>query len=194
MANSVDRITRITKINKMNIKEEVLKLVSELKVKLSAETAPEAIVEVVELKEAVLTDGTLVKYDNLEVGSALTVVSVEGEIPAPDAVHEFEDGTMVTTVGGLITEVVEGMPVEPAPVEETDFDAKFAEFLKEFTQLKEQNKADKLELSKQLKGNTETILGVFTKVSEMITLASESPAAAAIAKPKGSVIANLREI
>lgn len=57
--------------------------------------------------DAVLKDGTKVKVDgDLVLGSSVMVVDVDGnEIPAPDAEHTLEDGTVVTTVGGVITEI-----------------------------------------------------------------------------------------
>jgi len=41
------------------------------------------------------------------------VVSEDGnQMPAPDAVHELEDGTLVTTVGGLVTAIEPKKEVE----------------------------------------------------------------------------------
>jgi len=57
--------------------------------------------------DAVLKDGTKVKVDGeLVIGSQVLVVDAEGnEVPAPDAEHTLEDGTLVTTLGGIITEI-----------------------------------------------------------------------------------------
>ena len=47
---------------------------------------------------AMLKDGTIVKWEGeLAVGTAILVETAEGDIPAPDATHELEDGTLVTT-------------------------------------------------------------------------------------------------
>lgn len=179
----------------MNIKDQILKVVGDLKVALSAEPIePAEIPAEVEMKEATLSDGTLVKYDNLEVGSNLIAITVEGELPAPDGVHEFEDGTMVTTVDGLITEVVEGEPIEEVVEEENGFDQKFADLLRDFAQLKKQSAADKLEFAETLKSHNESVLASFEKVAEMVTLASETPSSTPIAQPRGSVLANLRAV
>ena len=35
----------------------------------------------------------------LAVGTAIMVETAEGDIPAPDATHELEDGTLITTIG-----------------------------------------------------------------------------------------------
>ena len=74
------------------------------------------------MDEGKLKDGTIVTYDELEVGYPLMVVTEQGTNPAPDGTHELEDGTKVTTLNGLITavepvipEVPEVAPVAPAP-------------------------------------------------------------------------------
>lgn len=73
----------------------------------------------VELAQSTLEDGTVIEYEALEVGAAVTVV-VEGEdpAPAPDGEHTLEDGTKITTEGGVITEIM-----EPEAEEETEEEA-----------------------------------------------------------------------
>ena len=62
----------------------------------------------VELATATLTDGTIIEWTGeLAVGTPVFVQTAEGNIPAPDATHEVEGGMLVTTVGGLVTEIVE---------------------------------------------------------------------------------------
>jgi hypothetical protein len=62
----------------------------------------------VEMATATLTDGTVISYDGeLAVGTAIFVQTAEGDIPAPDATHEVEGGLLVTTVDGIVTEIVE---------------------------------------------------------------------------------------
>lgn len=62
----------------------------------------------VELATATLTDGTVITYEGeLAIGTAIFVQTAEGDIAAPDATHELENGTLVTTVAGLVTEIVE---------------------------------------------------------------------------------------
>jgi len=65
--------------------------------------------------DAKLADGTVVKVegDSLVEGKKVVVVTEEAEIPAPDGVHELEDGTKVETKDGLIVKVEE--KVEEAP-------------------------------------------------------------------------------
>ena len=53
--------------------------------------------------EAKLADGTVVKVE----GAKVVVVTEDAEIPAPDGVHELEDGTKVETKDGVIAKVEE---------------------------------------------------------------------------------------
>lgn len=59
--------------------------------------------------EAKLVDGTVVKVegDQLMEGAKVVVVTEQGEVPAPDGVHELEGGVKVQTVGGVIAKVEE---------------------------------------------------------------------------------------
>jgi alpha-D-ribose 1-methylphosphonate 5-triphosphate synthase subunit PhnL len=52
------------------------------------------------------------------VGTAILVETAEGDIPAPDGTHEVEGGTLVTTVGGVVSEIV-----EPSPEVEVEIEA-----------------------------------------------------------------------
>lgn len=62
----------------------------------------------VEMATATLVDGTVVEWEGeLAVGTAIFVQTGEGLIPAPDATHEVEGGMLVTTEGGIVTEIVE---------------------------------------------------------------------------------------
>ena len=69
---------------------------------------------------ATLETGEAVEIEPaLEVGAAVVVISAEGEVKAaPDAMHTLVSGEVITTVEGIITEIV---PVEEEieePVEE----------------------------------------------------------------------------
>lgn len=83
------------------------------------------VAEPVAMGEAKLMDGTVVKYDTPElvIGSMITVVTPDGEFPAPAGEHTLENGTVITVdeTGKVIEiEVKEETPevvVEPvAPV------------------------------------------------------------------------------
>jgi hypothetical protein len=59
--------------------------------------------------DAKLIDGTEIKVegDSLIEGAKVMVVTAEGEIVAPDGVHELEDGTKVETKEGIIAKIEE---------------------------------------------------------------------------------------
>ena len=76
--------------------------------------------EEVKMETATLVDGTIIEWEGeLAVGTAIFVQTGEGLIPAPDAVHEVEGGLLVTTEGGVVTEIVE-------PTEEVEVEAEVA--------------------------------------------------------------------
>jgi len=64
--------------------------------------------------DAKLKDGTVVKVlgEALVAGAKIVVVKDGMEVPAPDAVHELEDGTKVETKGGVISYVEKVEEVE----------------------------------------------------------------------------------
>jgi preprotein translocase subunit YajC len=70
--------------------------------------------KVEKFESAKLSDGTEIMWEGeLSEGTAIMVVSEDGnQMPAPDAKHELEDGTMVTTVGGLVTAIEPKKEVE----------------------------------------------------------------------------------
>ena len=76
--------------------------------------------------DATLSDGTIVKVegDTLLEGAKVVVVQEDSEIPAPDGVHELEDGTKIETKDGVIVKVEEVVvdaeegEVPEAPAEE----------------------------------------------------------------------------
>ena len=70
--------------------------------------------KVEKFNSAKLADGTEVMWDGeLAEGTAIMVVAEDGnQMPAPDAAHELEDGTIVTTVGGLVTSIEPKSEVE----------------------------------------------------------------------------------
>ena len=83
----------------------------------------------VEMATATLVDGTIIEWEGeLAVGTAVFVQTGEGLIPAPDATHEVEGGMLVTTEGGVVTEIVE---VESEVVEEEAKEEEMAEEVKE---------------------------------------------------------------
>lgn len=82
--------------------------------------------------EGKLMDGTSIKYDTetLVVGSVVTVVTPEGELPAPDGEHELENGDKIYITNGkvdkiepVVVDVVVETPMAQAPVSNPLVDA-----------------------------------------------------------------------
>jgi len=69
--------------------------------------------------EATLVDGTVVSVEPaVEVGAVVSVIGEGGEmLPAPDASHELQDGTLIVTEGGIIVEIVAVTEAPAAPAE-----------------------------------------------------------------------------
>jgi len=90
---------------KLTAKEAIMQIGNLLKMEFT---------KVEKFNEAKLADGTVVMWDGeIGEGTAIMVVSEDGnQMPAPDAVHELEDGTLVTTVGGLVTAIEPKKEVE----------------------------------------------------------------------------------
>lgn len=117
-------IIKLVNINKRNIMntikekfEAIKKVVFDAMQPEAPAPAPQPEEAKLEMTSYKLADGTEVMIDKLEVGGVVKV----GETVAPDATHTLEDGTMLTTVAGVITEVKtkEAEPVaEPVPSEE----------------------------------------------------------------------------
>lgn len=107
--------------------------------------------EVIEVKmamEGVLADGTVVATPNesFEVGAELYVIDAEGNPqPAPDGEHTLDNGMVLVSVGGFITEVTE---VEPAEEEmSADIAATIAAMDEQLTSIKNQLAEKETELA-----------------------------------------------
>lgn len=112
----------------MNISELVAGKLPEIKKLLFNE---EPVAEAFE--DAKLVDGTIVRYEVLEVGANLSVIGEDGEVvEAPDGTHELESGVIVRTEGGVIVEVMEP-EAAPEEVEEEAKDEKEEEMAAEET-------------------------------------------------------------
>ena len=95
----------------MNAKEAL----NTIKIMLGMEKeTPQADVTEMEFAEATLVDGTLVKTEGEFVeGAQVLVVTEEGDIPAPEGVHQLEDGTLITVdAEGVIVSIEAPAPVE----------------------------------------------------------------------------------
>ena len=97
----------------MNISEMVVAKMPQIKKLLFSEKTAEAFVD------AKLVDGTIIRYESLEIGADLSVVGEDGEIvAAPDGQHELESGEIVRTEEGVIVEILEAEPVDAEEEEE----------------------------------------------------------------------------
>ena len=67
--------------------------------------------------DAKLIDGTQIKVEgeSLMEGAKVVVVTEQGELPAPDGVHELEDGTKVETKEGVIARIEEKVEEAEGP-------------------------------------------------------------------------------
>jgi len=107
--------------------------------------------EVIEVKmamEGVLADGTVVATPNesFEVGAELYVIDSDGNPqPAPDGEHTLDNGMVLVSVGGFITEVTE---VAPAAEEmSADIAATIAAMDEQLTSIKNQLAEKETELA-----------------------------------------------
>ena len=81
----------------------------------------------VKMEEATLVDGSIITWEGeLAVGTPIFVQTGEGLIPAPDATHEVEGGMLVTTEGGIVTEIIEPSAEVEDSVEEEMSEVEFA--------------------------------------------------------------------
>lgn len=147
-------------------------------------------------KEAKLKDGTTVTYDGdmPTDGMEIWVIPADGgeNMPAPDGVHELEDGTQVEVVGGKIVKVkaVEVMDdVKPSTsVPETEAKAKrLIESVVKETVYSKQEVEEKLKAIadgfEAYKADTEKTLSAFKSENETLTKAlGEAKAEAATVK------------
>lgn len=187
----------------MNLNEAIEKL-SGLVSKFNADTTTETKETFVDAK---LMDGTIIRYESLEVGMPLMVIDEAGnELPAPDGEHELEDGTKVTVEGGIITEVAskqEEMPEEEMPIEQpmaavetvskedfetlknevADLKTKFEEFSKTNETLSADNVAMK-----------EIVKETFSIVEKLAAIPTENPVSVRSNNPFKKTITREQEI
>jgi len=134
--------------------------------------------------DAKLVDGTAIKVegDALAEGAKVVVVTAEGEIPAPDGVHELEDGTKVETKDGIIAKIeevvadAEGGEVPEAPEAEVPaapamgMEAEMLSMLKDFV--------------KKMGEKMSEMEGQFTELQKDFNTFKKEPAAKKIADGK----------
>jgi hypothetical protein len=96
---------------------------------------------------AKLIDGTEIRVEGEELaeGAAVYVVTEEGDIPAPDGVHELEDGTKVETKDGMIASIEVKEEVEGEMEEEVIEEEKKEEMEEEIKEEVKEEIVEKLE-------------------------------------------------
>lgn len=111
--------------------------------------------------EATLADGTMIKYEGeLAEGTAIIVVTAEGEIPAPDGSHELEDGTVITTEGGVVTAITKSELPAEEPTNEVEI-----EMSKQIADLQAANTALSAEID-SLRAEIKAAAEKFSKLAE----------------------------
>ena len=94
-------------LTEMNAKEKLTQIRALLGFSEQAQAAPAE--APVAFGEGQLADGTAIRWqgETLESGALLEVMAEDGTwVPAPDGTHETEDGQLVTTEGGIVTEIM----------------------------------------------------------------------------------------
>jgi len=165
----------------MNLNEAIEKL-SGLVSKFNADTtSKEAFID------AKLVDGTIVRYESLEVGMPLLIIDEAGnELPAPDGEHELEDGTKITVEGGIITEVASKS--EEAPEAEMPEEMPIEQPMAAVESVSKED----FETLKTEVDNLKTRFEEFTKANE--TLASDNVAMKEIVKETFSIVEKLAKL
>lgn len=114
----LEKDSKIFKINELFERVTLEDGKYKLKENFEVEVAEGQITSVREIfLDAKLIDGTEIKVsgDALVEGAKVAVVTAEGEIVAPDGVHELEDGTKVETKEGIIAKVEEAVKEAEGP-------------------------------------------------------------------------------
>ena len=185
---------KFKKMNKLNLES----VISTLKSVFADAEVEEVETEDV-FKEATLVDGTIVKWEGeLAEGTAIVVVMPEGEVAAPDGIHELSDGTTIETAGGLVVNI-EAMGEKEEEEEDYGFTeemlndmlekamAKYAEaFTASLDLIKSENESLRTELA-EIKNAKEELKNEFASTlnkvgEELEEIAKSEPATAS--KPK----------
>lgn len=158
------------------------------------------------MAEAKLADGTIIQWEgDLVEGAAINVIAEDGNTtPAPDATHELEDGTKVTTVGGLVTSIEKPEMETEVEVEDkkekmaSEFEAAFANHVEAFAGIV--SRVEALEnavksyeekfsaINTEVEGKDKSINEKFAAITEIVKEIAETPAEPSEKnKPNGAV-------
>ena len=133
--------------------------------------------EEVKMETATLVDGTIIEWEGeLAVGTAIFVQTGEGLIPAPDSVHQVEGGMLVTTEGGIVTEIVEIEQEVEVEVAATEFATveSFNSLLDKFNEVVARLEAmEKKNVEQEAKFNS--MKDIFSKTVDLVEKVADLP-------------------
>lgn len=161
----------------MNIQKEIAELKSafsalgeEIKMRFNDEPVP------AQFGELTLVDGTIVKYegDAPMEGAPLIVVTPEGEVPAPDGVHETDSGLLISTQDGVIVSIEE-KEMEAPVVEEAAAEFATLESFETYRASVEERMANLEKTLISMLGKVEETFAVFEKFSNQTPAPAEKP-------------------
>jgi preprotein translocase subunit YajC len=113
--------------------------------------------------DAKLADGTVIKVegDSLVEGAKVIVVTPDAEIPAPDGVHELEDGTKVETKEGIIAKIEEVVSEDEKPEVEVEVEVPSMDMSKEMMDMLKEFVSKMGEKMAQIESNYSTLENEF---------------------------------
>lgn len=163
----------------MNIQKEIAELKSAFsalgeEIKMRFNDEPVA----VQFGELTLVDGTVIKYegDAPMEGAPLIVVTPEGEVPAPDGVHETDSGLLISTQDGVIVSIEEKeMEVEAGKKEEEMAEFATLESFETYRASVEERMANLEKTLISMLGKVEETFAVFEKFSNQTPAPAEKP-------------------
>ena len=173
------RNSEINTLSEMDAKSTISQIRTLLGFSEEAPAAPAG--DPVKFGEGTLADGTVIRWqgETLESGATLEVQTPEGEfVPVPDGTHETADGQLVTTEGGVVTEIM--LKENEAPAE----DGMAAEFSALKTEYAAKFEAQEAALAK-LAAAIDRLTTAQGKTLEVIEQFSAIPAAEPAKKPQG---------
>lgn len=158
-------VTKLKVLFNAQLTEDEKKYVKDHITKLSGELNPE--VPEIKMAEAKTKDGKMLQYEGeLKEGTVISVISENGPSPAPDGVHELEDGTKVTTVSGAVTKIEKVEPVVPADMA-AQFSAQKSELEKT---IEAKFSVEKANLVNEIKSLKEVQLSTLKALDKILTV------------------------
>jgi hypothetical protein len=166
-------------LDEMNAKEKLTQIRALLGFSEEAQAAPAE--APVAFGEGQLADGTAIRWqgETLESGALLEVMAEDGTwVPAPDGTHETAEGQLVTTEGGIVTEI---MLKENGEDNGEDMAAEFASIKSEYAAKFEAQESAIARLTAAI----ENLTKAQTQTLEVIEQFSAIPSAEPVKKPNG---------